>query len=157
MADWTDEHVDMLKILHKEGHSFNAIARMMGGGMTRSACMGKARRLGLAVRAAPTTIKAQPQPAPAPKRHNDGVMAPPMVLAPAPKNEPPPIGPVRDFPPAGTCRFIRAEIATGVDWRCCGAPAPEFSRPYCSYHLPRVYQAAPKRQQGIARKLEAAE
>lgn len=164
---WTDEQVEKLKGLCNEGHSFSTIARVIGG-VTRNACISKAHRLGIN-NGVPSHGKGHSRAGAQPrKRHNDGLIAAPKLAVIIPRNEPEPLGPVKDFPPAGTCRFIRAEIATDIDWRCCGAPAPDFARPYCSFHLPRVYQSPITRQRDkgaselaqIARnlrKLEAAE
>lgn len=170
MSGWTDEKAARLKELAALHWTFRDIAADVG--MSRNACIAKADRMGIDNGVAPygkglrrSTAKAPRQ---APKRHNDGVMAAPMPPRPAPKNEPAPIGPIHDFPPVGTCRFIRAEIATGSDWRCCGAPAPDFGRPWCSFHRPKVYQSAATRQRdkGVSelsqiarnlRKMEAAE
>lgn len=43
---WTDEHVETLKRLHAAGLSFGEIAKEIGG-ISRNACIGKAKRLGL--------------------------------------------------------------------------------------------------------------
>lgn len=166
MGEWTDERVEQLKKLDAEKLTFSTIARIIGG-VTRHACISKAHRLGLPPRE--VQKRAIPRPvADKPKRHNDGVIAAPLLPRPAPKGEPVPIGPIHDFPPVGTCRFIRAEIATDSDWRCCGAPAPDYARPWCSFHRPKVYQSAATRQRdkGVSelsqiarnlRKMEAAE
>jgi GcrA cell cycle regulator len=44
---WSDERVEALKAAFRAGHSFSVIARTLGGGVSRSACIGKATRLGL--------------------------------------------------------------------------------------------------------------
>ena len=46
---WTDEHVETLKRLHAAGLSFGEIAKEIGG-ISRNACIGKAKRIGLAAR-----------------------------------------------------------------------------------------------------------
>jgi GcrA cell cycle regulator len=50
---WTDDRVEMLGKLWREGVSASQIARSLGGGITRNAVIGKVHRLGLAGRAAP--------------------------------------------------------------------------------------------------------
>lgn len=47
MTTWTDERVAALKARFQAGDSFAVIARALGGGISRSACIGKATRLGL--------------------------------------------------------------------------------------------------------------
>lgn len=44
---WTEERVALLRKLHGEGHPFTLIADQLGGGITRNAAIGKARRLNL--------------------------------------------------------------------------------------------------------------
>lgn len=132
---WTDIQVAQLKALRGAGCSFAAVARIIGD-KSRNACLSKSRKLGL-----PGRIINLDAPAPKPrKRHNDGVMAAPRSPGIIPKDEPTPIGPLHDFPPVGACRFIRGEVETGSDWRCCGADAPIFAKPYCGYHMAKVYR-----------------
>lgn len=47
MTTWSDERVEMLKHRFQAGESFAAIARALGSGVSRSACIGKATRMGL--------------------------------------------------------------------------------------------------------------
>ena len=47
MTSWTEERVEALKRRFQAGESFAVIARGLGGGISRSACIGKAARLGL--------------------------------------------------------------------------------------------------------------
>lgn len=44
---WTDERVERLKVLWKDGHSCSIIAGLLGGGATRNSIIGKVSRLGL--------------------------------------------------------------------------------------------------------------
>lgn len=44
---WTDERIEKLRELWPQGLSFSQIAAELGGGITRAAVQGKARRLGL--------------------------------------------------------------------------------------------------------------
>jgi hypothetical protein len=50
------------------------------------------------------------------------------------KNEapPPPIGPINDFPPTGTCQYTADHPGQGADWRMCGHPG----FPWCEHHRP---------------------
>lgn len=45
--DWNEEKVEELKRLVAERHSYGAIAKIMGGGLTRNAVLGKALRMKL--------------------------------------------------------------------------------------------------------------
>lgn len=89
-AGWTDERVETLKRLHKEGLSASEMAKTLGG-ITRNAAIGKCVRLGLGSigggkASAPAKSKAQhgtlrPKPAPRPAKQPmpKGVMVlPPM-------------------------------------------------------------------------------
>lgn len=46
---WSDKDVERLKAMLAEGHSASAVARVLGGGKSRNAVIGKATRLGLAL------------------------------------------------------------------------------------------------------------
>lgn len=46
-SPWSEERIALLKKLHGEGHSFTRIADQLGGGITRNAANGKARRINL--------------------------------------------------------------------------------------------------------------
>ena len=50
---WTDDRVETLSKLWREGRSAGQIARDLGHGITRNAVIGKIHRLGLSGRAAP--------------------------------------------------------------------------------------------------------
>ena len=55
---WTDERVELLKKLWAEGFSASKISRILNGGFSRSAIIGKAYRLGLAGRSHASTTRA---------------------------------------------------------------------------------------------------
>lgn len=139
-GNWTDEREEMLRSLCRAKHSYSTIASLIGG-VSRVACIGKANRLGIdngnnvGRHRGAKSCALRPR-----KRHNDGVMAAPLSPVAIPKDEPEAIGPIHDFPPVGACRFIRAEVETKTNWRCCGADAPIFAKPYCDYHMAKVYR-----------------
>lgn len=93
--DWSDENVATLKKLFDEGHSFSVIAKRMGGGLTRNACLGKAHRLGFAQRGrasvppAPRTVAPRPaKPSPPSKPSAPAARVqrePPPAPAPSPR------------------------------------------------------------------------
>jgi GcrA cell cycle regulator len=55
---WTDERINLLKRMWKEGKSAAEIAKTLGKGVTRNAVIGKAHRMGLSGR--PSPIKKPP-------------------------------------------------------------------------------------------------
>ena len=89
---WTDERIDHLKSLWKQGMTASQIADELGG-VSRNAVIGKAHRLGLQAR--PSPVKAN-EPAPAPKAAKakaekaNPAPAPAPVKAEAPKPAPQP-------------------------------------------------------------------
>ena len=61
--DWSDnKKVEQFKNLHAAGLSFSEIAAEMGGGLTRNAAIGKARRLGLPSRKGENSTSHQTNP-----------------------------------------------------------------------------------------------
>ncbi len=54
---WTDEQIEMLKTLWREGKPASEIATFIGCDISRNAIIGKAHRLGLAGRASPIKKK----------------------------------------------------------------------------------------------------
>lgn len=64
---WTDERINLLKRMWKEGKSAADIAKTLGKGVTRNAVIGKAHRMGLSGR--PSPIK---KPSPPPARKETG-------------------------------------------------------------------------------------
>ena len=59
--DWTEEKMDLLKSLWKQGKSASEIAAILGEEVSRNAIIGKAHRLGLAGRPSPIKKKEQKQ------------------------------------------------------------------------------------------------
>lgn len=137
LSDWTEERVAKLRELRAKGISFRQIAIQLGD-ISKSACITKAIREGLVSRRAPMP----PRPKPF-KRHNDMIMTAPRPPAITPKNEPAPIGPLRDLPARG-CKFIRGSVDDS-DWRCCGAPPAKPGGSWCSYHHKIIYPYAAKK------------
>lgn len=67
MNAWTDDLIRDLKHHHADGLTYSQIAARLGYGLTRNACIGKARRLGLEQRKRGDARPAQPRPV-GPKR-----------------------------------------------------------------------------------------
>lgn len=92
---WTDERTAELKKLWIAGNSAATCARILGGGVTRNACIGKVKRMGLSNRpkaAAPQKAAAVPR-APSVPRKQMGISAATRLAAaqgaPAPVLAPP--------------------------------------------------------------------
>jgi GcrA cell cycle regulator len=74
---WTDERINLLKKMWKEGKSAAEIAKTLGKGVTRNAVIGKAHRMGLSGR--PSPIK---KPAPVKKEASSAPKKAPAASAP---------------------------------------------------------------------------
>lgn len=59
-SPWTEERVAQFRVLHASGISFAAIAAALGNGLTRNACIGKAKRIGLVMRGPSVPRKPKP-------------------------------------------------------------------------------------------------
>ncbi len=128
---WTEkpELVERLKQMVATGLSFGKIARVLGNGLSRNACIGKARRLGFV-----TMIKpGQPRP---PKSERQ--VKPRETKAPSlPMSAEPPLDPLRIPMMAleySHCRWpLWSHDASGApDYPHCGLPKSIGS--YCSRH-----------------------
>jgi len=145
-STWTDERVETLIRLWRDGLSASAIARRLGG-VTRNAVIGKVHRLGLGGRSTPAqpggprAQTAKPKPRPEPR------IAPPrraLVVATSP-------APVEAAPMVGTadmltvaphaCRWpIGDPKAPG--FAVCGRPAVRGA--YCAPHGALAYRVTPR-------------
>lgn len=110
---WTDEKVETLTKLWREGKSASEISVLLGD-VTRNAVIGKAHRLGLASR--PSPIKRQPKPAPVE-----------------------PIGVKLIDLTERMCKWPIGDPAT-PGFRFCGKPS-ETGQSYCEGHMQMAYQA----------------
>lgn len=134
---WPDEDVSKLKALWAKGLSAHQAAQRFDGKYTRSGIIGKVHRLDLEKRdtnGRPRTHTkpriARPLHIPGPSLKKDAATDIGHIT-----NEPNPIGPLRDFPAAGACRFPSA----GEVFKCCGHPCKADS-PYCEHHHARAHQ-----------------
>lgn len=137
--EWNDAQIIELTSLWAAGFTAEQIRLQMG--TSRSAVCGKVRRLMLPIRVKHITER---------KPRNDFyVKKEPKAPPPSPMPEPMAMGPICDFPDAGTCRFIAGDPSSH-DWQCCGAEAVRYDIPWCEHHLSRVYQPATKRERKAA-------
>lgn len=138
MGEWADDTIATIKQLWADGYSASQIARQVG--RTRNAVIGKICRMGLQKNLPGAPLRQS-------RVTQSGNVRRIVVIKPMPAPvarlaEPEAVGPLADFPPAGTCRFIAGDVQSG-DWRCCGHPAKDHARPFCSYHMAICYQPAP--------------
>jgi GcrA cell cycle regulator len=155
---WTDERVELLKSLWKDGWSAAQIARQLGG-VTRNGVLGKIHRLGLSERAVASKPAKAPRPAPLPKPS-----APRAVTLRLAGNstvlheEPEAARPPREIVPFRAEAPGTATALTLGPYQCkwpigdpqeptfthCGRKAPDG--PYCAEHAAVAYQAPTKRK-----------
>ncbi len=165
---WTEERLELLKKLWGEGLSASQIATQLGGGVTRSAVLGKTHRLGLvrnrsAETATPRLRNPTQPPAQAitsnlaaPQNPNQGpkpsVQA--SIQAPAEHPKPAPL-PVEAVAPGskgltimefreGTCRWPLGD-PTKPEFRYCGAGGVP-GLPYCDHHAQIAYIPSAERK-----------
>lgn len=146
---WPDERVEELKTLHAEGLSFGQIARTLGG-VSRNACIGKARRLGLVARVGNVG---------AATRKANGARTRPaksLALPPPPPSEPEPLmledGSVVTMANVGfiQCRWPRWSDTEHESFRVCGH-VKELGSPYCLYHRHRAAGAGTSSERGVTK------
>ena len=142
-STWTDERVQTLKRLWRDGLSASQIARTLGGGVTRNAVIGKVHRLGLSGRAPPAQPGARRVRAPKPERTLARRRA-----APAPRPWPVVVEPL---PLAGTADMVSVG-AHDCRWPIGDPKAPGFSLcgrravrgAYCAPHGALAYRPPPR-------------
>lgn len=144
---WTDDRVETLSKLWREGQSASQIARDLGHGITRNAVIGKIHRLGLSGRAAPRL----PGAGRADQRRERRGRIPRRTAAPRPL--PPPVAPSPDLtlPQTGlasvvSVRFGQCRWPMGDpladDFCLCGRTAVRGA--YCATHGALAYRATEK-------------
>jgi len=146
--DWTEAAVETLTRLWAEGYSASMIAARMGGGLSRSAIIGKAHRLRLPRRISKPNVdtprvrkfrKPREIKEPRPARFVPEPLPAPVEDAPAPIGQRKTLLELQ----AHHCRWPIGEPGTR-EFHFCGADAhPGFS--YCLAHAKRAYQPAQAR------------
>lgn len=121
MSAWTEHRIDELKRLWRQGRGADAIARELGGGLTRNAVLGKIARLGLS----------HPRPGGRGRRTTPD----------RPSPEPPAQG-VATVLSVGRldCRWPYGD-PRDPDFSLCGRPSERGA--YCAAHAARAYQRVP--------------
>lgn len=135
-VDWTDERVDTLSRLWREGYTARQIAEELGGEVTRNAVIGKANRLGLS-KPSKSSVSRQQR-----RQQRDTTVR---------KLEAPVGQRATIFTlTASTCRWPIGDPGD-VDFHFCGAKCSS-GNPYCDYHAAMAYQAPQPRssRRGVA-------
>lgn len=141
-AAWTDQRIDLLRRLWAEGLSAGKIAKEMGG-VSRSAIIGKARRLQLAGRkvGAPAGIEKTKKTHPriqiySERKRKSPLRKPPATIIDLFTNAPP-IDQRKSILELTneTCRWPYGDPVK-PDFFYCGIAESDFAahRPYCRYH-----------------------
>lgn len=145
---WSKDRMDRLQVLYFGGISFSLIAADLG--VTRSAAIGKARRMRLPKRG--ETIQKAPRKASPSRRYRRQIARRPGAIPPAIE-----IDDGRDYRCSildlseSTCRYPIWDVGTPHSQRLyCGAPGASFSQdiPYCHRHSQlcggaKLYEAWP--------------
>jgi GcrA cell cycle regulator len=137
MSEWTEERNAQLKQLWNDGLSASQIARVMGGGVSRNAVIGRVHRMGLAGRATPRRER------PPAKTKEPRAMRPDTLPDPA---DGPALEPIIEDGGAVTTmkltdRHCRWPIGDPLDadFHYCGHP-PASQSPYCAAHTRKAFQ-----------------
>lgn len=130
---WTQDNVDRLKTLWREGKTADQIARDLANGISRSAVLGKVHRMGLSSGRAVATVKSDVRPKAAPTR----------PIAPAPFEDPVP-SPERGLTTLGSVRRCECRWPFGdpgsAAFSLCGRPVARGV--YCRRHAQIAYRPA---------------
>ena len=141
---WTDDRVEVLSKLWRDGLSASQIARDLGHGITRNAVIGKVHRLGLTGRAAPHV----PGAGRADQRRERRVRLPPRTQPVRALSPSLAVAPERGLPATGLasvasvrrgqCRWPLGEPGSD-DFCLCGRPAVRGA--YCAPHGALAYRS----------------
>lgn len=175
---WTEDRVEELKSLWKDGLSASAIAAELGGfdhcgDRGRSAVLGKVHRMGLDGRHTTTVVPRKP-------RSKNQTISPLVIARMQKARRQPEILPVPEPEPAeiySTEHMCRLDRLGEKDCRWplwtsntpfsdqffCGTPTADVfrGRPYCAHHADGAFDGIPKRKKPVAQTtppfMEAAE
>lgn len=162
---WTDERINTLKKMWKEGKSAAEIAKTLGKGVTRNAVIGKAHRMGLSGRPSPIKKPAPPKKDAAPKVAKTAApKAAPAKKAAAPAASAKVVPPSREAEELKKLESAAPKIGGGValidltermckwpigdpkdaDFSFCGLTI-RAGTPYCPEHAAMAYQTSSRR------------
>lgn len=170
---WTEERVELLRKLWREGRSAAQVAAALGPDTTRNAVIGKIHRLGLADRSASASTATSaprmrapraPRPQAAAACSSGAGMvignvalafAPQLAIVADPERQTEVVVPI-------TARVTLLELREAMcrwplgdpnsqEFRFCGVKSPPGSGPYCRHHASIAYQPAQERRRKDAR------
>ncbi|HYA80303.1 MAG TPA: GcrA family cell cycle regulator [Methylocystis sp.] len=165
---WTEERVELLRKLWREGRSAAQVAAALGPDTTRNAVIGKIHRLGLADRSSSATVAPSaprvraPRPTRAPpaaaRVSGAGAvmgnvalaLAPQLAIVADPEQQYDVVVPI-------TARVTLLELRDAMcrwpigdpsspEFRFCGVKSTSGSGPYCRHHAAVAYQPAQERR-----------
>jgi GcrA cell cycle regulator len=152
---WTDERIELLKVLWASGLSGGQIAAELGG-ITRNSVIGKVHRLGLPQRGSPVSACDNPRAPRHPRSHKPDTRRIAELQAVAMQADE-----TSNLPPdqsryacgimeltSETCRFPLGDPGT-PGFAFCGAK-PEPACPYCRRHALIAYSNPSQRRQEVA-------
>lgn len=148
---WTAEQEEQLKRLHAEGLAFGLIARRIG--RSRNSMIGKARRMGLPMRAPENGNRGRNWTPPPPKQKSFRVGTP----SPRRKSRGPTIPHIVELPPAPPTpeNYVAFAVLNGCRWpmgelpniRFCDEKCSERAHgSYCDYHCNMAYERPHQRR-----------
>lgn len=165
---WTDERIELLKKLWRDGLSASQIAKQLGG-VTRNAVIGKVHRLGLSGRAAPSKPQRCVFKAPRPARVATAAPSAPRRLTERVKERevtgeitpPAPVRYVAEAPGMATLSTLGAHMCKWPigdpmleNFTFCGRRTD--MGPYCDEHGQVAYQPAQAKKKSSAAELARA-
>jgi GcrA cell cycle regulator len=146
---WTDQRIERLLELDRDGLSATAIAAELGGGVSRNAVIGKLHRLQGESRRTPRPTGQQNQRRSTKRAAEPVSSIPPVQAVGAPEAKPkpgPPTGPgvdilaLREIETGRQCRFILGRTDAGRDGTFyCAETTEEPGASYCPYHAARCF------------------
>lgn len=156
---WSDDEVEILRKAVAEGLSARECAARLHNRVSRNACIGQARRLGLSFRSDGPAAAAKRSAGQSQRMRQYWARQREIAAATAIKKEAAkrkaaidldavrrfePLGPENDFPDeASACRHITGDPGIGP-WRCCGRPGTSRAFPYCEGHA-KLLTTVPQR------------
>jgi len=167
-AMWPDARVEALKCAWREGLSASQIAARLGGGLTRSAVIGKLHRLGVSGGRKPSAPRLTVAPSPPARVSERPSLAPLKLQWPepileasiSPASGAPPTGPgpkyLRDMTPR-ECRFGLGDPGPGRGAFQLFCAAPTHGHAYCAHHraIAILPPQSPREQKVTKAELEA--
>ena len=147
MSTWSAEMDEKLRAFSAQGRSFSEIAELIGG-VSRNACIGRLRRLGVTKAPAPAAVavvkQSQPPKAKPPLKPPP---APPKAFKPTERGWPKPITATAKLIvdlAGGDCRMPLFGDETPIDERFfCGAPTGDIKNTWCPSCHAIVYDKTP--------------